>query len=162
VRPRTYDLGVRPPEHDVDWVALTAAALPVQEALEFVASPSCGAVVLFLGTVRDHSEGRPDVSLVQYEAWDEQVEPVLRKVVSGARERYADVGRVAVLHRTGELAVGDVSVAVAVSAPHRADAFDAGRYCIDTLKETAPIWKLERWDGGEAFGLDAHPIRTLP
>lgn len=153
---------MRAPRDETDWVEVTAAALPVQEALDFVASHSTGATVLFLGTVRDHSEGRPGVSLVEYEAWEEQVEPALRKVVAEARERWGEIKRVAVLHRTGPLAVGDVSVLVAVSAPHRAEAFEAGRYCIDTLKETAPVWKLERWEGGEAFGLEAHPIKTIP
>jgi molybdopterin synthase catalytic subunit len=147
---------------EADWIGLTSDPLPVHEALDWVPLPSCGAVVLFLGTVRDHSEGRPGVSLVQYEAWGEQVEGVLRKVVAEARRMVPSLGRVALLHRTGPLGVGETSVLVAVSAPHRGDAFKAGRYCIDTVKETAPIWKLERWEGGEEFGLDAHPIRSLP
>jgi molybdopterin synthase catalytic subunit len=153
---------VKPPVDESDWVGLGTDPLPVHEALEFVSLPSCGAIVLFLGTVRDHSDGRPGVTLVHYEAWEEQVEGVLRRVVAEARRLVPSLGRVALVHRTGSLGVGDVSVLVAVSAPHRADAFEAGRYCIDTVKETAPIWKLERWEGGEAFGLDAHPIRSLP
>lgn len=141
-----------------DWVALTAETLPVPEALDYVQRPSCGAVVLFLGTVRDHAPGRPGVSLVEYEAWEEEVVKVLDEIAAGARSRHPDIGRLAILHRTGPLAVGEASVLVAVSSPHRADAFEAGRWCIDTLKETAPIWKNEHWEGGEAWGLDAKPI----
>jgi molybdopterin synthase catalytic subunit len=146
---------------DVDWVALVPDGLPVAEALDFAGDPSCGAVVLFLGTVRDHSAGRPGVTLVEYEAWEEQVEPLLAKLAGEARSRFPGVAHVVLLHRTGPLRVRDTSVLVAVSAPHRGEAFDAARWCIDTLKETVPIWKHEHWDGGHAFGLDAKPIGTV-
>jgi molybdopterin synthase catalytic subunit len=109
--------------------------------------------------VRDHSPGRPGVELVRYEAWEEQAERVLTDVAAEARRRHPTLGRVVLLHRTGALGVGEVSVVVATSAPHRAEAFDAGRFCIDTIKVTLPVWKLERWEGGEEFGLDAHPAR---
>jgi molybdopterin synthase catalytic subunit len=141
-----------------DWVALTRDEIPTGDALEFVRRPGCGAIALFLGTVRDHAPGRPGVSLVEYEAWDEQVDRVLREIVAGARLRWPDIARVAVLHRTGPLRVEEVSVLVAISSPHRAQAFEAARWCIDTLKETAPIWKHEHWEGGDAWGLDAKPI----
>jgi molybdopterin synthase catalytic subunit len=72
------------------------------------------------------------------------------------------IGRVALLHRTGELVIGDVAVLVAVAAPHRAEAFDAARFCIDTVKAAVPIWKHERWAGGDGWGTDAHPIEAVP
>jgi molybdopterin synthase catalytic subunit len=144
-----------------DWIALTAEVLPVEAALSFAGDPSCGAVALFLGIVRDESPGRPGVHLVEYEAWEEQTEPVLAGIVAAARARHPEIARVAVLHRTGPLQVGEASVLVCVSSPHRAAAFEAARFCIDTLKETAPIWKHEHWEGGHAFGLDAKPIAPV-
>ena len=75
-----------------------------------------------------------------------------------ARARWPVVGRIALLHRTGVVDVGDAAVVVAVSAPHRAEAFEAARFCIDTLKRSVPIWKRETWAGGESWGLEAQHI----
>lgn len=118
----------------------------------------CGAQVVFTGTVRDHAEGRAGVSLVEYEAYAEQVEPRLSQLAAEARRRWPALGRLVLLHRIGELAVGECSVVVVASAPHRAEAFEAARWCIDTLKETAPIWKREVWDGGAGWGTGARPV----
>jgi molybdopterin synthase catalytic subunit len=120
--------------------------------------PDCGGLVLFSGTARDHAEGRPGVQKLEYEAYDEQVVPRLTAVADEARARWPDVGRIALLHRTGPLEIGESAVVVAVSAPHRASAFEAARFCIDTLKRTAPIWKREVWAGGESWGLEAQHI----
>jgi molybdopterin synthase catalytic subunit len=120
--------------------------------------PDCGGLVLFSGTARDHAEGRPGVQKLEYEAYDEQVVPRLTAVADEARARWPDVGRIALLHRTGPLEIGESAVVVAVSAPHRASAFEAARFCIDTLKRTAPIWKREVWEGGESWGLEAQHI----
>ena len=140
------------------WLALSGDALPVGDAAAWVVRPDCGAVVLFTGTVRDHSEGRPGVSELEYEAYEEQVEGRLRAIEAEARARWPELGRVAMLHRVGRLALGEPSVVVAVSTPHRGEAFAAARFCIDTLKATVPIWKRECWDGGEAWGEGAHDI----
>jgi len=123
--------------------------------------PSCGAVVTFTGTARDHSEGRPDVSALAYEAYEEQIAPRFGAIVREARARWPALGRVAILHRTGPVAIGEASVVVATSAPHREDAFEAARWCIDTLKRTAPIWKRETWAGGESWGLDARDLTDV-
>lgn len=112
-----------------------------------VSAPSAGAVVLFVGTVRDHSPGRAGVTHLEYEAYDEQVVDKISDVVAEVRERWPVAG-VAAIHRVGELGVGEISVAVAVSSPHRADAFPAARYLIDEIKARAPIWKKEHWPGG--------------
>ncbi len=104
-------------------------------------------MVLFLGTVRNHSPGKSDVSHLEYEAYDEVVEPKIREIVDEARDKWP-IRKAAALHRTGSLDVGEISVAVAVSSPHRKDAFAAGRYIIDELKSRAPIWKKEHWPGG--------------
>ena len=120
--------------------------------------PHCGGVVLFTGTVRDHADGRPGVTALEYEAYEEEVCPRLSAIVAEARRQWPALGRIAVLHRVGELAVGDTSVLIVVSAPHRAEAFEAARYCIDTLKNTVPIWKRETWEGGDDWGLAATAI----
>lgn len=140
-------MNLTPPDGD-DWLGLSGSPLPVGQALAWAGSPDCGAVVLFSGLVRDHSPDRPGVTSLDYEAYDEQVVPTLATISSEARTRWPGLRRVAMLHRTGTLAVGEPAVVVVVSAPHRAEAFDAGRFCIDTLKASAPIWKRETWDSG--------------
>jgi molybdopterin synthase catalytic subunit len=143
-----------------DWTALTTERLPVDAATAWSVLPDCGAVVTFLGTVRDHAEGRSGVSGLTYEAYEEQVVPRLDAIVAEARARW-DLGRVALLHRTGRLVVTDCSVVVVVSAPHRAEAFEAARFCIESLKSTVPIWKSETWEGGSDWGTNAQEVTRL-
>lgn len=149
--------GLVPPTGD-DWVAVTSQPLPVVAACEWALLPRCGAVVLFAGTVRDHAEGRPGVSLLEYEAYHEQVVPRLAAIAGEARARWPVVGRLALLHRTGPLRVGECSVVVVASAPHRPEAFAAARFGIDAIKATVPIWKRETWEGGSAWSLCAHDL----
>ena len=131
-----------------DLVAVSDAAVDPSQLLSFVEDPSCGAVVLFLGTVRDHSPGGiTDVSHLEYEAYGGVVEAKIAEIVGEARGKWPVV-KVAAVHRTGELGIGETSVGVAVSSAHRTDAFAAGRYLIDELKARAPIWKKEHWPGG--------------
>jgi molybdopterin synthase catalytic subunit len=153
-------LDVQPPPDDT-WVALTAAPLPAGVAHDWAIRPHCGAVVLFTGTVRDHAEGRTGVDRLEYEAYAEQVEPKLREIADAARGRWDGLGRIALLHRIGPLDLQELAVVVAVSAPHRGEAFEAARWCIDTLKATVPIWKKERWDGGEDWGLAATALEEV-
>lgn len=143
------------------WVRLTSDQLELGRAWQWVSCPQAGAVVVFAGTVRDHAEGRPGVIEVEYEAYLTQVEPRLEAIEASARKSWPELARVLLWHRFGTLGVGEVSVLVAVSAPHRAEAFAAARYCIDTLKKTVPIWKRERWSGGEDWGLDASELSEL-
>jgi molybdopterin synthase catalytic subunit len=127
---------------------LTDAPLSVDAAYAFVADPSSGGVVVFAGTVREQSEGKAVTGLT-YEAWVERAEAGLDELARDVATRWPDVRGVWLEHRTGALAIGEPSVVVAVSAPHRAAAFEAARYGIDTLKATVPIWKQEHWrDGG--------------
>lgn len=147
---------------DADWIALTTAPLPVGQVADWVVLPRCGGSVLFSGTVRDHAEGRPGVSAIAYEAYAEQVEPRMAAIAAEARRRWPDVGRLVLLHRTGPLGVGESSVVVAASAPHRGEAFDAARFLIDTLKVSVPIWKKETWDGGEAWSSCATQLPGRP
>ena len=155
---RGYDAPVLPPETSDDWLALTADELPVAETYAWAVRPGCGAVVLFSGTVRDHADGREGVEHLSYEAYDEAVVPRLQTIATEARTRWPTIGRIAILHRTGRLEVGESSVLVVVSTPHRAESFEAGRYAIDALKATVPIWKHETWRDGSAWGTGATPI----
>ncbi|MGH9068974.1 MAG: molybdenum cofactor biosynthesis protein MoaE [Acidimicrobiales bacterium] len=152
---------VRPPPGADDWIALTGDPLPADAALAWVVLPRCGAQVAFSGTVRDHAEGRTGVVAVEYEAYAEQVEPRLAALAAAARDRWPELGRLVLWHRTGELGLGESSVVVAASAPHRAEAFEAARYCIDTIKATVPIWKRESWEGGAGWGTGAMPVQDV-
>ena len=143
-------------EHE--WLEVTNDVLPVAAVYEWAVLPSCGAVVVFSGTVRDHAEGRTDVTHLTYEAYEEQVVPRFAEIAAEARRRWPDIGRVALLHRVGELGLGDSSVLTVVSAPHRPEAFEAARYAIDALKQSAPIWKHERWASGADWGTGASDV----
>ncbi len=130
-----------------DLIAVGPEIIDPSALLASVASPDSGAAVLFLGTVRDHSAGKEGVTHLEYEAYDGVVEAKIAEIVGEARQRWP-VRRIAAVHRVGSLDVGEVAVGVAVTSPHRADAFDAGRYVIDELKARVPIWKKEHWPGG--------------
>ena len=112
-----------------------------------VGRPDSGATVLFLGTVRDQSEGKEGVTHLDYEVFAEQAEPKIAEIVAEATSRWP-VLDVVVEHRSGTVLVKEASVAVAVSSAHRSDAFEAARFIIDELKQRAPIWKKEFWPGG--------------
>jgi len=129
-------------------VCLTVDAIDAAALVTAVSRPGCGAIVLFLGTVRDVT-GDEMTAALDYEAYPKMAEKVLAQIEREARGRWP-VGDLAVVHRLGRLDVGAVSVAVAVSCPHRADAFEAGRFVIDRVKEIAPIWKRDIRPGGTA------------
>ncbi len=134
-------------------VSLTTEIIDHCWLTEQVRRPHCGAIVTFLGTVRDLTDGKVTTSL-EYEAHPALAEKALADIEAEARQRWP-VGEVALIHRLGHLDVGEVSVAVAVSCPHRAQAFEACRYIIERLKQQVPIWKKEHWaDGTEEW---VHP-----
>ena len=149
------------PADGEDWVGLSAEPLPLEAALLWAVRPDCGAQVLFSGTVRDHAEGRSGVSQLEYEAYVEQVEPRLARIADEGRRCWPVIGRIVLLHRVGVLALGECSVVVVVSSPHREEAFVAARWCIDTLKATVPIWKRETWPGGVDWGQCAHDVAEV-
>ncbi len=148
-----------PPITD-DWLVLTDQKLPVGDVHNWAVLPRTGAVVVFSGTVRDHAEHRYDVTLLDYEAYESQVVPRLAAIAQQIRTQFDDIGRVALLHRIGPLALTEVSVVVAVSAAHRPAAFEAARYGIDTLKATVPIWKREHWAEGSDWGLASQELKA--
>jgi len=131
----------------VDYIQVREHPLNLGALLDQVRRPGAGALVLFVGTVRDHAGPRTGVTHLEYEAFVGEVERSVSAIVAGVRSRMA-VTAVAVEHRVGVVAVGEPSVAVAVSAEHRAEAFSAAAAIIDELKASAPIWKKEHWEGG--------------
>jgi molybdopterin synthase catalytic subunit len=133
---------------DPTLVRITGQPLRMEEAAAFVADPAAGATCVFAGTVRNRSEAG-DVSGLVYEAWDELAERRLREVADEMRSTWP-VRKVALLHRIGALDVGETSVVVACSAPHRAEAFEACRHGIERLKQDVPIWKKEALATGDA------------
>jgi molybdopterin synthase catalytic subunit len=151
---------VSPP--DSRRIALTRETLPLGEVVEWATVPSCGAVVTFLGVTRDHSAGRDRVTRLTYEAYEEVAIQRLDAVAAEAERRWPGVERVALVHRLGVVECTEASVLVVVASPHRDVAFEAARFCIDTLKETVPIWKQEHWTGGSDWAERAHPVRPVP
>lgn len=137
----------RQPERGNDFVVVGPGPINAEALLAEVTTPRCGAVTLFLGTVRDHSDGIDGVTHLEYEAYDGIAEEKIAEIVAEARGKW-EIEKVAVMHRVGSLTVGEASVAVAVGTGHRAEAFAAGRYIIDELKARVPIWKKEHWPGG--------------
>jgi molybdopterin synthase catalytic subunit len=149
-----------------DWVGVGATTLPAAEAMRWSVLASCGAVVSFAGTSRDHATApdgtrRDGVTILEYEAYDEQVVLRLGAVAAELRRRWPTLGRIVLLHRLGAVPVAEASVLVVVSAPHRAEAFAAASLGIDAIKATVPIWKRESWPGGTDYGLDAHPVDDI-
>jgi molybdopterin synthase catalytic subunit len=127
-------------------IQLTNELIDTQAILADVAHPHAGAVVLFLGTTRQITKGRETASL-DYECYPEMATKKLSELESQARERWPLLNCI-VVHRLGHLAIGEASIAIAVSSPHRRDAFEAGQWLIDTIKEVVPIWKQENWLSG--------------
>jgi molybdopterin synthase catalytic subunit len=127
-------------------VRLTRNVIDYHTLTEQVRRDNCGAVVTFLGTVRDLTGDRITLAL-DYEAYPEMAEKKMAEIEAETRRRWP-VGEMVLEHRLGRLEIGEVSVAVAVSCPHRGDAFEACRYAIDRLKELVPIWKKENWADG--------------
>lgn len=149
-----------PPTGD-DWIALSNDVLEVGAVHDWAVVPHCGGIAVFTGTVRDHAEGREGVDHLTYEAYSEPAVERMTEVAAEIRRRWPGTGRVALLHRVGRLELRDVAVVVAVSAPHRAEAFEACRFGIDVLKATVPIWKHEAWRDGSGWGSDARAIESV-
>lgn len=127
---------------------LTTQPILTQPLLERAKTPSSGAVVLFLGTVRDLSEGR-SVTGLDYDAYPSMAVAKLTEIIAAARQRWP-LHHAEVVHRYGKMDVGETAVAVVASSMHRADAFEACRWIMDEIKKTAPIWKKEHWADGAA------------
>ena len=134
-----------------------AQPLDATEVTAVVSDRACGAVVTFVGTVRDHNTGRR-VCYLEYEAFEPLAVKAFERIADEAGSRWPNV-QVAIHHRTGRVEIGEASVVIAVASPHRADAFAVSRYAIERLKQIAPIWKHEHFDGGDVWieGATADP-----
>ena len=147
-----------------DHFELVHQPIDVDALLRHVRAGQDGAIVIFDGFVRNESHGRPTLHL-EYEAYESMALTKIREIGAQVHERFS-IHRVAIAHRLGRLEIGETSVFIAVSAPHRAAAFDACRFAIDTLKKTVPIWKKEFFADGAVWAdgeiPPAPPIRVEP
>ncbi len=131
------------------FIEVTEAPLSLDPLLKAVSRPNCGAAAFFVGIVRGPSRGR-NVLYLEYEAYKEMAEAKMREIAEAIKARWP-VEEVAIAHRMGRLQIGEASVIVAVSAPHRKEALEACAYGIERVKEVVPIWKKEVWEGGEEW-----------
>jgi len=135
---------------------LVRSPIDVAPLLAAAREPACGAVNMFIGTTRDHHEGRRVVRL-EYEAYERMAMAALAALERSASERF-QLGHCAIVHRLGLVPVTEASVVVVTSAPHRAAAFDAARWVMDELKRSVPIWKKEHFAEGGAAWVEGHPL----
>jgi molybdopterin synthase catalytic subunit len=135
---------------DPDWIEVTTEPLSEQAVAQAVEHPGAGALALFSGVVRNQTGGRR-VKFLEYEAHGPMALAKMREIGRAIRERWPIISRIAIVHRIGRLEIGESSVMIAVSSPHRGEAFEACRFAIDTLKETVPIWKKEHFEDGEVW-----------
>jgi molybdopterin synthase catalytic subunit len=137
---------------------VTESAIEPAPLVEAVRSNESGAVALFYGVARNNSEGRPVVAL-EYDAYPSMAERKLREVAEEVATRWPITG-IGVLHRTGRLEIGETSLLVAVSSPHRAEAFEACHFAVDRIKQIVPIWKKEIWESGEGEWVPGHTVES--
>jgi molybdopterin synthase catalytic subunit len=135
-------------------IKLSVTTLNVQECIDWVMSPECGGIDVFIGTVRNATKGKPVVRL-EFEAYDQMAISEMGKIAQQALAKWP-IQKLLIHHRTGVLQIGEIPVVIAVAAAHRDAAFEACRYIIDTLKQTVPIWKKEIFEDGEVW-VAAHP-----
>lgn len=129
---------------------LMSEPISIQEVLEAVRAPECGGLALFVGTVRNHSGGKENVLWLEYEAYESMALKKMREIAASVKQLYP-VRKIAMVHRVGRLEIGDDAVAIAVSSPHRKEAFAACKFIIDAVKSTVPIWKKEVFADGEVW-----------
>lgn len=136
------------------YVHITNSPIDTQMVIDLVKTDSSGAVNVFIGTVRNSTKNKEVVGL-EFESYESMAIKEIDKIISAAKKRWP-VNEMAIYHRVGSLAIGDVPVVIAVSTPHRRQGFEACQFAIDTLKETVPIWKKEIFADGEEW-VSAHP-----
>jgi len=130
-------------------VKITAEPLVLEKAIDLIRSEENGAEISFSGVVRNNNLGRK-VLFLEYEAYPDMAEKVLQKIGEDACKDY-DISNIVLWHRTGHLEISEVSMVIAVSAPHRAAAFEACRDAVEKVKALAPVWKREVWEGGKEW-----------
>ncbi len=133
---------------------ITTEKPSVDEVIARLADPASGAVIAFVGVVRGNTDGR-EVRYLEYEAYPEMAEELLRQIGGEIQARWNTIQKVAIVHRVGRLYIGEASVVIALSAAHREQVFDAVHYAIDRLKQIVPIWKKEVWTDGAEWRTEA-------
>ena len=146
------------PDESLEWVAVSAQRLHPDELSDWVTRPDCGAVVTFCGTARTTSTLPHEIIELEYDTDVGLAESRIRRVSAAARERWPVVRAIAIHHRIGAVPVREPAVVVAVSSPHRREAFEAAQFCIDAVKRTVPMWKREVWQDGSAWSQEAQDI----
>ena len=144
-----------------DWIEVTTESLSLDALARWATRPSCGAVVTFVGVVRDTSEERDGIEALEYETQVDLATARIASIVDQARTRWPELEAVAVHHRIGRVELGEPAVVVATSSPHRAGAFAGAQFCIDEVKATVPLWKHDLWAGGSAWSRDVHTLRDV-
>ena len=140
------------------WLELTGLPLDARPIEEFLSRPDAGAMVVFSGLVRNYSEGVDNVITLDYEAYVPLAAARLREIAKYAMASFDKVRAIAILHRLGPVALSEPSVLVGCSTGHRGAAFEAARYCIDTVKASVPIWKYETSKAKNGWSISAQPI----
>ena len=135
---------------------ITSDEIELGDVIRAVETGDAGAIVHFLGVVRNNTEGR-EVSYLEYEAYPPMAEKKMAEIAQEIHEKWG-LDRVAMIHRVGRLEIGEVSVAVAIASPHRKDAFEACHYAMNRLKQIVPIWKREVWTDGEEEWVKPDPV----
>ena len=135
---------------------ITDTVITAEDVIQAVEADDAGAIVPFLGTVRNNTDGRK-VSYLEYEAYAPMAEKKMAEIAQEIREKWG-LDRVAMIHRVGRLEIGEVSVAIAVASTHRKEAFEACKYAMDRLKQIVPIWKREVWEDGEQEWVKPDPV----
>jgi molybdopterin synthase catalytic subunit len=143
-----------------DSFKISFAPLSLAEVYTLADAPANGAIALMSGTVRQQTEGKAVVYL-EYQAYEPMALEVFRQIGQHIHQEWPDTNRVVIHHRTGKLEIGEISVLVAVGCPHRAEAFAACRYAIDTLKHNAPIWKKEFWADGSSTWVSINTCKEV-
>lgn len=144
-----------------DWVSVSPILLSAADLTAWATRAHCGAVVTFCGTVRDNSHDLVDIQALEYETSVAMAERRMLEIVAEARNRWPMLGAVAIHHRMGRVELCETAVVVAVSSPHREEAFDAAQFCIDAVKRCVPMWKRELWEGGSAWSEEGRTILTV-
>jgi molybdopterin synthase catalytic subunit len=134
--------------HD-PFIKITEGPIDEAEVLGYVRAPEAGGIDLFIGTTRDNANGK-DVRWLEYTAYEPMALKMMQQIAVDAAKKW-QLTKIAIVHRTGRVDIGEASVVLAVSAPHRKEAFEACRYAIDTLKKEVPIWKKEFFKDGSVW-----------
>ena len=130
-------------------ITIVTNKINVQEVIESVSDPAAGGIDVFIGTTRNHADGR-EVQYLEYEAYESMALKMMERIADDIRSKWS-VCKISIVHRTGRVGIGEASIVIAISSAHRKEAFEACRYAIDTLKRDVPIWKKEFFADGEVW-----------